>query len=100
MWFEVSPEYRGKGVATALLGRVVRDAQAEGCNGIEGYPHLQKNREIYDFVGPIRLYEKCGFFKEAQQDNIILMRKVLDWNYMKRDRLRSINSFIYFKGLS
>jgi len=26
---------------------------------------------------PERLYEKCGFAKEAQQEDIILMRKVL-----------------------
>lgn len=77
MCFEVSPEYRGKGVATALLERVIMDAQADGYIAIEGYPHLQKNRETFDFVGPVRLYEKCGFLREAQQDNIILMRKVL-----------------------
>jgi GNAT superfamily N-acetyltransferase len=77
MCFEVSPEYRGKGVATALLERVIVDAQADGYIAIEGYPHLYKNREIFDFIGPVRLYEKCGFSKEEQQDNIILMRKVL-----------------------
>lgn len=77
MCFEVSPEYRGKGVATALLERVMVDAQADGYIAIEGYPHLQKVRETFDFIGPIRLYEKCGFSREAQQDNIILMRKVL-----------------------
>ncbi len=78
MCFEVSPEYRGKGIATALLERVIMDAEADGYIAIEGYPYLHKNRETFDFVGPVRLYEKCGFSKEAQQDNIFLMRKVLN----------------------
>lgn len=77
MCFEVSPEYRGKGVATALLERVIVDAQADGYVAIEGYPQVQKNRETFDFVGPVRLYEKCGFSKVSEQDSIIIMRKVL-----------------------
>lgn len=28
--FEIAPEYRGKGVAAALLNRVISDAKAEG----------------------------------------------------------------------
>lgn len=44
---------------------------------IKEFIHLYKNRETFDFVGPVHLYEKCGFTKEAQQEDRILMRKVL-----------------------
>jgi GNAT superfamily N-acetyltransferase len=77
MCFEVSPEYRGKGVATALLEQVILDAKEDGYIALEGYPQVQEKRETFDFVGPVRLYEKLGFTREAQQDNVILMRKVL-----------------------
>lgn len=58
--FEIAPEYRGKGVATALLQRVVTDAKTEGFTAVEGYPHKRDERYEWDFYGPIRLYEKAG----------------------------------------
>jgi hypothetical protein len=60
-----------------ITERVTRDVLAKGYIAIEGDPFLQKNRETFGFAGSVRLYEKCRFSKEAQQDNIILMRKVL-----------------------
>lgn len=55
VYFEVVPEYRGKGVATALLERTVADATAEGCNAVEGFPHKRRKRYEWDFTEPIRL---------------------------------------------
>jgi len=59
--FEIAPEYRGKGVARALLRRVIDDARAEGCTAIEAYPDQSRKRDNYDYHGPVRLYEKAGF---------------------------------------
>lgn len=39
--FEIAPEFRGKGVATALLQRVINDAKDEGYIAIEGFPCIR-----------------------------------------------------------
>lgn len=75
--FAIAPEYRGKGVASALLERVIADAQAEGYAAVEGYAHVQKERVSYDFKGPIHLYEKAGFMEVARLDDRAVMRKEL-----------------------
>lgn len=75
--FEISPEYRGKDIATALLQRVIDDARAEGYLAIEGYPHKRDERYEWDFTGPVRLYQKAGFVETARHDNQIVMRKML-----------------------
>jgi GNAT superfamily N-acetyltransferase len=75
--FEIAPEFRGKGVATAFLQRVVADATVEGCIAVEGFPRKRGKRYEWDFTGPIRLYEKVGFIKVAEQDKFVVMRKEL-----------------------
>jgi len=73
--FEVAPEYRGTGVATALLNRVLTDAKAEGYKAVEGFPIKRGEFYEWDFTGPVRLYEKAGFVKISETDNFITMRK-------------------------
>jgi GNAT superfamily N-acetyltransferase len=75
--FEIAPEYRGAGVATALLQRVVSDATADGCLAVEGYPVKHDERYEWDYTGPVRLYEKAGFEEVARYENKIVMRKAL-----------------------
>jgi GNAT superfamily N-acetyltransferase len=75
--FEIAPEFRGKGVATALLTCVCEDAKAEGCIAVEGFPVVRAERYKWDCTGPIRLYEKVGFDKVAEQDGFVVMRKEL-----------------------
>ena len=75
--FEVAPEYRGKGVATALLQRIITDAKAEGYIAVEGFPILRDKRYEWDNAGPIRLYEKAGFIKVAETEKNVVMRKEL-----------------------
>ncbi|HBR31389.1 MAG TPA: hypothetical protein DD733_04840 [Clostridiales bacterium] len=76
--FEIAPEYRGKGVATALLQRVINDAKAEGYSAVVGFPAVRNERYEWDFSGPVRLYEKLGFIKVAEENNIATMRKELN----------------------
>lgn len=77
--FVIAPEYRRKGVATALLERVLADAQADGYTAVEGYPRLQyNNREPFGYNGPLQLYEKCGFINAAEQGNVVIMRKEME----------------------
>jgi len=75
--FEIAPEYRGKGIATALLSRICEDATIEGFDVVEGYPHLHDHREAYDFTGPVRLFEKAGFVKVVELGQVAVMRKRL-----------------------
>ncbi len=75
--FEIAPEYRMKGVATALLARVCEDAKTEGYIAVEGFPIARTERYEWDNCGPIRLYQKVGFVKMAEQDNVVVMRKDL-----------------------
>ena len=75
--FEISPEYRGKGVATALLNRAVADAKAEGYVAVEGFPQAHDERFEWDYTGPVRLYEKAGFTAITKQDGNVVMRREL-----------------------
>jgi GNAT superfamily N-acetyltransferase len=76
--FVIAPEYRSKGVATALLECVVSDAKSDGYAAVEAYPRLRDQRETFDFTGPVRLYEKMGFVEVAKQGNVAIMRKKLE----------------------
>jgi GNAT superfamily N-acetyltransferase len=77
--FEIAPEYRGKGVATALLNRVIADAKTEGYLAVVSFPVVREERYEWDCRGPVRLYEKAGFVKvtEPDRDERIIMRKEL-----------------------
>lgn|GEM_PF-79462 len=72
--FEIAPQFRGMGIASALLKRVADDAKAEGFYAVEGYPRVREARYEWDFTGPLALYEKCGFVKTALQGNAVVMR--------------------------
>ena len=75
--FEIAPEYRGKGVATALLQQVIVDAKAEGYVAVVGFPVMRDERYEWDNQGPVRLYEKAGFTKVSEKDGTAIMRKGL-----------------------
>lgn len=57
--FEISPEYRGKGIATQLLEQVCADAQKEG------------------YTGPVHLYERAGFTEFSRRGTTVIMRKTV-----------------------
>lgn len=75
--FAIAPEYSGKGVASALLERVIADAMVMGYSAVEGYAHMNKEHGDYDFKGPVHLYEKAGFVEAARVDDRVVMRKIL-----------------------
>lgn len=75
--FEIAPEYRGMGLASAFIDRVCADAKAKGYVAVEGYAQIRNARDDYDFYGPIRLYEKAGFSEVARQNGQVIMRKML-----------------------
>jgi GNAT superfamily N-acetyltransferase len=75
--FYAPAENREKGVATALVQRVVDDAKADGYLAVVGFPVARDKRYEWDFLGPIRLYEKAGFVEVARREDKIVMRKTL-----------------------
>lgn len=75
--FEIAPEYRGKGLASAFIERVCADAKENGYAAVEGYTKISETRDEYDFTGPIHLYEKAGFVRVMECDGQVVMRKVL-----------------------
>ena len=75
--FEVAPASRGKGVATALLSRVLSDAKVNGYLAVVSFPVMCNERYEWDCTGPIRLYEKAGFRKISTQGESVMMRKEL-----------------------
>ena len=75
--FAIAPEYRGNGVATALLERVVADAISQGFKAVEGYVNLKYAGKYWDHTGPARLYEKFGFVESSKQGELVVMEKEL-----------------------
>lgn len=75
--FEIAPEYRGMGIASAFIERVCLDAKAKGYTAVEGYPKLSDSRNDFDYQGPVRLYQKAGFTEVLRKDGQVIMRKVL-----------------------
>lgn len=75
--FEIAPEYRGKGIASAFIERVCSDAKAKGYAVVEGYARFSDKRNEFDFQGPVRLFEKAGFMEAARKDGQIIMRKMI-----------------------
>lgn len=75
--FEIVPEYRGIGIATAFLERICNDAKIKGYDTVEGYVRMRRDYAYADYCGPGKSYEKVGFKEVERQDNHIVMRKVL-----------------------
>ena len=75
--FEIAPEYRGRGIASAFIDRVCNDAKSKGYMAVEGYAKLSDKRDDFDYQGPVRLYQKAGFTEVARENGQVVMRKVL-----------------------
>lgn len=75
--FEIAPEYRGMGIASAFIDRICGDARAKGYVAVEGYANHSDVRNDFDYQGPIRLYQKAGFVEAARENGQVIMRKIL-----------------------
>ena len=73
---DIAPAYRGKGLATLAMERVLADAENEGYAYVEGYPLAVPN-DPYPYKGPLRLYEKFGFEVYRKAEGFFIMRKAL-----------------------
>jgi len=73
--FVIAPEMQRTGIATRLVERVCSDAATDGFDFVEAYPKVEY--AALDFMGPLMMYEKCGFVKSAEQDGRVVVRKAL-----------------------
>ena len=76
--FEIAPEFRGQGIATALLNKVISDAKFNNYSAVVSFPVVRDEWYEWDCTGPIRLYEKFGFDLAEKHDNFVVMRKTLN----------------------
>ena len=77
MCFVVAPHTRGKGIATALLGRICEDSLAEGYEFVEAYPYKGEPTAYDCYAGPVAMYEKQGFTTLHEVEYVLVMRKYL-----------------------
>ncbi len=75
--FEIAPKYRGIGIATKFINRICNDAKEKGYKAVEGYSKIEKDYTLFDYNGPISLYEKAGFSEVLRSEKQIIMRKIL-----------------------
>ena len=75
--FEIAPEYRGKGIASAFIEQVCRDAKSNGYVAVEGYATVSDKRNDYDYQGPMEMYRKVGFSEVMRENGQVIMRRIL-----------------------
>lgn len=75
--FTVAPDFRGKGVATALIERVIAEAKNDGYEYIEAYPNKEETDMYFNYVGPLKLYKRFGFEPYTETKWRFVLRKKL-----------------------
>jgi GNAT superfamily N-acetyltransferase len=74
--FVVDPAQRRRGIARALLERVLLDAADMGLRWVEAYPSARARSESGNYHGPLELYESFGFLKVPGRK--LVVRKTLE----------------------
>jgi GNAT superfamily N-acetyltransferase len=59
--FTIDERYRGRGIATALLKRVVKDAKKDGTRKLEAYPNIKAKNQFNHYHGPMNMFVREGF---------------------------------------
>ena len=78
--FMIAPDMQRRGIATRLLEQVCVDAKQDGFDYVEAYVDTHEKKYFdtpFDFMGPLTMYENCGFIRFSEQDNKVVMRKIL-----------------------
>jgi GNAT superfamily N-acetyltransferase len=84
MCFVVAPEYRGKGVCTALLRAACDKFRRDGLKIAEGYPTTNSQKRFGNipwaeasYKGPLSVYLKNGFEIHRQLELFAIVRRQL-----------------------
>ena len=75
-WREKAKELISKGIMNLTMEKVLSDAKEEGCSYVEGYPFVDRDL-IWQYRGPVRLFEKFGFEMIEKKSWFYIMRKRL-----------------------
>lgn len=75
--YVVAPDCRCKGVATALLERVIADAKRDGCSFVEASPFNGSSEGTHEYHGPLAMYLKAGFQIVKAMDGMDVVRLAL-----------------------
>jgi GNAT superfamily N-acetyltransferase len=84
MCFVVSPDYRGRGVCTALLRAGCDKFRRDGLQTAEGYPTTNPQKRFGEipwaeasYKGPLNVYLENGFKIHRQLELFAIVRKQL-----------------------
>ena len=72
--FCISPNFRGRGIASRLLDKICLDAADDGYEYVEAYPFI---KEEYNYHGSKSMYEKNGFTAYGDDNGCTIVRKYL-----------------------
>jgi GNAT superfamily N-acetyltransferase len=76
--FTIAPDMRGRGIATALLKKVVEDAAGQGYAFVEGYPVDADRADTFrHYHGHPEMFEKQGFVPVRRLEGRTVVRKRL-----------------------
>ena len=75
--FAIDPKMQRMGIASQLLEYLCEDAVTEGFDFVEAFPNKIITDASRDHRGPLIMYEKMGFKKHAERDNVVVVRKAL-----------------------
>lgn len=81
----VQTNYRRRGIATQLVKNILQDLKKRGVRTVDAYPTRDPHSYNQVSMGPVELWEKCGFQQVASlcygkreptpcKDEVILMR--------------------------
>jgi len=75
--FVVSPDWRGKGVAGALLAAALADFKAQGLAIAQGARRPAAEGGAANYKGPLSLFERAGFsrHREAREGRTVFVRR-------------------------
>jgi ribosomal protein S18 acetylase RimI-like enzyme len=74
--FLVEKAHRGKGIASKLLERILKDAEARGFSAIEAYPKKRARSEFGTWNGPFGMYERRGFIEQGSGDGKVVRKRL------------------------
>jgi GNAT superfamily N-acetyltransferase len=75
--FVVAPEYRRKGIARRLLGRVCTDYSVTDYDYLEAYPGKGDLSCELHYKGPLAMYMDCGFAIDEEHNDYFVVKKKL-----------------------
>ncbi len=75
--FNIAPNLRGQGIATALLDAACAGFKQLGLKYAEGYPRTDTDAVTSNYKGPLKMYLNAGFTQFRELERRAIVRKEL-----------------------